>query len=178
MILRMLISPPCVVSLTWTLSDAQNREIDQLDSPVEFFFGGSDLLAKVEEALDGHAVGDEVRLQLEPEHAFGDYKPELVCFENRSLFPEQLEPGMAFEGLPEGSATPDMPKDALYVVTEVYPAQVVLDGNHPLAGMALRLHVTVRDVREASAEEIEAGSVAGSAVTVLDAARAAPGSLH
>jgi FKBP-type peptidyl-prolyl cis-trans isomerase SlyD len=178
MILRMLISPPCVVSLTWTLSDAQNREIDQLDSPVEFFFGGSDLLGKVEEALDGHAVGDEVRLQLEPEHAFGDYKPELVCFENRSLFPEQLEPGMAFEGLPEGSATPDMPKDALYVVTEVYPAQVVLDGNHPLAGMALRLHITVRDVREASAEEIEAGSVVGNAVTVLDAARAAPGSLH
>jgi len=178
MILRMLISSPCVVSLTWTLSDAQNREIDQLDSPVEFFFGGNDLLAKVEEALAGHAVGDEVRLQLEPEHAFGDYKPELVCFENRSLFPEQLEPGMAFEGLPEGSATPDMPKDALYIVTEVYPSQVVLDGNHPLAGMALRLQVSVREVREASADEIEAGSVAGSAVTVLDSARAARTPLH
>jgi FKBP-type peptidyl-prolyl cis-trans isomerase SlyD len=178
MILRMLISSPCVVSLTWTLSDAQNREIDQLDSPVEFFFGGNDLLTKVEEALAGHAVGDEVRLQLEPEHAFGDYKSELVCFENRSLFPEQLEPGMAFEGLPEGSATPDMPQEALYIVTEVYPSHVVLDGNHPLAGMALRLQVTVRDVREASAEEIEAGSVAGSAVTVLDSARAARTPLH
>lgn len=170
----MLISSPCVVSLTWTLSDAQNREIDQLDSPVEFFFGGDDLLAKVEETLDGHAVGDEVRLQLEPEQAFGDYRPELVCFESRTLFPESLEPGMAFEGLPAGSVTPDMPKDVLYVVTEVYPSHVVLDGNHPLAGMALRLHVKVQDVREASDAEIEARSVAGSAVTVLAGPRSDP----
>ena len=174
----MLINAPCVVSLTWTLSDAQNREIDQLESPVEFFFGGSDLLAKVEEALAGHAAGDELQLQLEPEQAFGDYRPELVCFENRALFPEQLEPGMAFEGLPAGSATPDMPADALYVVTEVYPSHVVLDGNHPLAGMALRLHVKVIDVREASDEEVQAGSVAGSAVTVLDSAGGPRTPLH
>jgi len=56
------------------------------------------------------------------------------------------------------------------VVTEVYPSHVVLDGNHPLAGMALRLHVKVRDVREASADEVEAGSVGSSALTVLDTA--------
>ena len=57
---------------------------------------------------------------------------------------------MQFEGLPEGSATPGMPADAIYTVTEVYPTHVVLDGNHPLAGMALRLHLKVRDVREAT----------------------------
>jgi FKBP-type peptidyl-prolyl cis-trans isomerase SlyD len=61
--------------------------------------------------------------------------------------------------LPEGHATPDMPADAIYTVTEVYPSHVVLDGNHPLAGLALRLHLVVRDVRQASDEEIEAGSV-------------------
>jgi FKBP-type peptidyl-prolyl cis-trans isomerase SlyD len=58
---------------------------------------------------------------------------------DRKLFPEQLETGMAFEGLPEGAVTPDMPDDTIYVVTEIYPSHVVLDGNHPLAGMALRL---------------------------------------
>ena len=56
-----------------------------------------------------------------------------------------------------------MPEDAIYTVTEVYPDHVVLDGNHPLAGIALRLALTVRDVREASEEEIEAGSVGSSA---------------
>ena len=52
-----------------------------------------------------------------------------------------------------------MPEDAIYTVTEVYPDHVVLDGNHPLAGIALRLALVVRDVREATDEEIEAGSV-------------------
>jgi FKBP-type peptidyl-prolyl cis-trans isomerase SlyD len=155
----MLISNPCVVSLTWLLSDAQNRPIDELAQPVEFFVGGNDLLAKLEEALIGHAIGDELFVQLEPEHAFGDYKAELVCFENRSLFPETLEPGMTFEGLPKGSASVGMPADAIYVVTEVYASHVVLDGNHPLAGMAIRLQVKVRDIREATTDELEERSV-------------------
>jgi FKBP-type peptidyl-prolyl cis-trans isomerase SlyD len=163
----MLISAPCVVSLTWKLADGQNRPIDELTHPVEFFYGGDDLLAKVEEALSGHAIGDELELHLEPEHAFGDYRAELVCFEDRKLFPEALETGMAFEGLPPGHVTPDMPDDAIYIVTEIYPTHVVLDGNHPLAGMSLRLALTVRDVRIATAEETEERSVGGSTVTVL-----------
>ena len=82
---------------------------------------------------------------------------------------------MQFEGLPEGSATPDMSPDTVYTVTEVYTSHVVLDGNHPLAGMALRLHVTVRDVREATAAEIEAGSVGESVFDVLEVLPAARG---
>lgn len=164
---RMQINDPCVVTLTWKLDDAQNRPIDELTQPVEFFVGGNDLLARVEEALAGHVAGDEVRVQLEPDHAFGDYRPELVCFEDRKLFPEALETGMTFEGLPAGSATPDMPADAIYIVTDVFPSHVVLDGNHPLAGMALRLTLKVQAVREASSEELEARSVGGSPVTVL-----------
>jgi len=176
----MIISAPCVVSLTWLLTDAQNHPIDELKDPVEFFFGGDDLLVQVEEALAGHATGDEVKLQLEPEQAFGDYRPELVCFEDRKLFPEQLETGMAFEGLPAGHATPDMPADAIYVVTEIYPTHVVLDGNHPLAGLALRLTIQVRAVRAASDAEADARSVGNNAFTVLDTAPpGSPGSaLH
>ena len=163
----MLISDPCVVSLTWKLSDGQNRPIDELNEPVEFFYGGDDLLAKVEEALAGHALGEELQLHMEPEHAFGDYRSELVCFEDRKLFPEQLETGMAFEGLPAGHATPDMPSDVVYIVTEIYPSHVVLDGNHPLAGMSLRMHIHVRDVREATAQEIESRTVGGAPLMVL-----------
>jgi len=170
----MQITNPCVVSLTWQLNDGQNRPIDSLTDPVEFFYGGDDLLAKVEEALAGHTTGAELQLHLEPEHAFGDYKPELVCFEARGLFPEVLETGMAFEGLPEGSKTPDMPQDTIYLVTEIYPSHVVLDGNHPLAGMSLRMDMKVQDVREATPEEIEAKTVAGSAVGVLGTGRPVP----
>lgn len=162
------ITAPCVVSLTWTLTDAQGAVIDALAEPLEFFYGGDDLLPKVEEALAGQAAGFETQLHLEPEHAFGDYRSELVCFEARELFPAELEPGMQFEGLPEGAVTADMPADAIYTVTEVYPDHVVLDGNHPLAGIALRLELKVRAVRAATAGEIEAGTLGSSGLAVLD----------
>jgi FKBP-type peptidyl-prolyl cis-trans isomerase SlyD len=166
----MQISAPCVVSLTWRLMTLQGESIDELNEPVEFFYGGEDLLEKVEEVLLGEAAGFATTLQLEPEHAFGEYRPELVFFEARSLFPEGIEPGMQFDGPPEGSATPDMPREAIYTVTEVYPEHVVLDGNHPLAGIGLRLDLEVKDVREASDDEIDAGSVGASAVTVMNSA--------
>ena len=163
----MLINSPCVVSLVWRLQDAQGQLIDELTDPVEFLVGGDDLLPKVEEALIDQEAGYECDLHLEPEHAFGDYVPELVFFEARHIFPDAIEPGMQFDGLPEGATTQGMPDDALYTVTEVYPEHVVLDGNHPLAGLALRLALTVREVRPATAQEIEAGSVGGPAIRVL-----------
>jgi FKBP-type peptidyl-prolyl cis-trans isomerase SlyD len=173
----MLITAPCVVSLTWRLRDTQDNLIDELAEPVEFFYGGEDLLAKVEEALLDQEPGFAADLHLEPEHAFGEYDPSLVFFEARTLFPEGVEPGMQFDGPPEGAVTPDLPKDAVYTVTEVYPEHVVLDGNHPLAGIALRLDLVVRDVRAATEEEIEAGSVGAPVFKVLDSAP--PGSpLH
>lgn len=155
----MQISAPCVVSLVWRLEDAHGQLIDNLDEPVEFYYGGNDLLAKVEEVLAGQTVGYENTLHLEPEHAFGDYNAELVFFEERGIFPDEVAPGMQFEGPPEGSVTPDMPADVIYNVTEVYDTHVVLDGNHPLAGTALVLRLKVIDVREATDEETEQGSV-------------------
>ncbi len=166
----MLITAPCVVTLTWRLEDTQGNLIDELAEPLEFFYGGEDLLEKVEEALADQDTGFHAVLHLEPEHAFGDYDPALVFFEASADLPEGMEVGMQFDGPPPGAKTPGMPASAIYTVTEVYPEHVVLDGNHPLAGIALRLDLTVRDVREASEEEIEAGSVGSSAFTVLNTA--------
>ena len=163
----MLINTPCVVSLLWTLADAQGQTLDELTEPVEFFYGGDDLLPKLEEALVGQQAGFETELHLEPEHGFGEYDSALVCFEARNLFPEHLEVGMQFDGLPAGAATPGMPAQALYSITEIYPDHVVLDANHPLAGIALRLQVTVKAVREPTDDEAAARSVDEGAVSVL-----------
>ncbi len=165
----MNIQAPCVVSLVWRLEDTQGQLIDDLSEPVEFFYGGDDLLAKVEEALADQTSGFEVSLHLEPEHAFGDYDAALVFFEDRSIFGEAVDVGMQFDGVPEGAATRNMPEAAVYTVTEVYDQHVVLDGNHPLAGIALRLALTVRDVREATPDEVEAGSVGQPVFSVLNA---------
>ena len=155
----MEINQQCVVALTWILKDTLGEELDVLDDPVEFLVGGDDLFARIEEGLQGHTAGDTVALHLEPEEAFGDYQDQLLFLEPRSRFPADIEEGMTIEGsaLPEGS-NPDAPRDVLYTVAQIYPEHVVLDGNHPLAGIALRLHLTVQGVREATEEEIGRGT--------------------
>ena len=151
------ISPQCVVALTWTLKDTLGEVLDVLKEPVDFLVGGGDLLAKIEEALQGYSPGNTVDLHLEPLDAFGDYDENLVFLEPRSVFPAEIEEGMTFEVLPPG-ATSKVPAGHLYTVTDIYPEHVVLDGNHPLAGIAIRISLKVEAVREATEEEIGRGS--------------------
>jgi FKBP-type peptidyl-prolyl cis-trans isomerase SlyD len=155
----MEITQQCVVALTWTLKDTLGEELDVLDEPVEFLVGGRDLLPPIEEALQGHVAGAIIKLQIEPEQAFGDFNDQLLFLEPRELFPKDLVEGLTMEGsaLPDG-CNPNAPKDALYTVTDIYPEHVVLDGNHPLAGIALRIRIKVESVRDATDEEIERGS--------------------
>jgi len=152
----MEITEQCVVALTWVLKDTLGEELDVLDEPVEFLVGGSDLLARIEEALQGHSTGATLDLHLEPEDAFGEFDEELLFLESLDLFPEGTEEGMSFEGsaLPEGVSS-EAPRDGFYTVSQIYPEHIVLDGNHPLAGIALRLHLEVKSVRPATDEEIE-----------------------
>jgi FKBP-type peptidyl-prolyl cis-trans isomerase SlyD len=153
------ITEQCVAGLTWTLKDTLGEVLDVLAEPVEFLIGGDDLFDAIEAALLGHGPGARVQFQLEPEQAFGDFNDQLLFLESRSLFPASTEEGMTFDGaaLPAG-VNPDMPKDVLYTVSEVYPEHLVLDGNHPLAGIAIRLDITVNSVREATEEEIGRGT--------------------
>jgi len=174
----MKITPQCVVALTWTLKDTLGDVLDELDEPIEFLLGGDDLLAKIEQALQGHEAGDKLELHLEPEDAFGDYDENLVFLEPRKVFPAELEEGMTFDGaaLPKG-ASGAAPHDHIYTVTEIYPEHVVLDGNHPLAGIAIRLAVKVESVREASEEEIGQGSL-GTGFFKLEPLTPGSGTLH
>jgi FKBP-type peptidyl-prolyl cis-trans isomerase SlyD len=155
----MEINQQCVVALTWTLKDTLGEELDILDEPVEFLVGGNDLLPVLEAALQGYSAGSSLLLQIEPEQAFGDFNDQLLFLEPRHLFPDDLQTGLTMEGnaLPEG-CNPDAPRDTLYTVTDIYPDHIVLDGNHPLAGIAIRISIQIEAVREATEEEVERGS--------------------
>ena len=162
---RMKIEKNTIVSLRYKLTDAQNNVIEEPDSPMVYLHGGYEgTFPKIESILDGQDVGYEASIQLEPSEAFGEYDPELLKIEPRVRFPEPLEVGMQFEGVPEPDeeegvlAVGDSDADdepLIYTVTDVADNQVVLDGNHPLAGMALRFWVQVEDVRTATDDEIE-----------------------
>jgi FKBP-type peptidyl-prolyl cis-trans isomerase SlyD len=144
------------VRLRYRLRDAQGEPIEDGDRELTYVHGEAEtLLPAIEERLTGETVGARLSLHLEPEDAFGDYDAELVHLADRSLFPEALEAGFSFEGLP------GQPDDGrIYIVTDFTDETVVLDGNHPLAGMALRFEIEVLEVAEVD-ETDEADGVDG-----------------
>lgn len=151
----MEIAKPCVVALTWVLKDSQGEVLDELDEPVEFLVGGNDLLPALENALQGYEAGASLQLHLEPEDAFGHYDENLVFLAPAQALPQGLEEGMLLEAssLP-ASVAGSAPQDTLLTVTDIYPGHVVLDGNHPLAGISLYLALKVQAVRPASDDEL------------------------
>lgn len=146
-----------VVTLKYTVVDPDGNMIDDGSHPLIYLHGGYDgIFPVLEEALHGKKVGDQLKVKLQPEDAFGDYDEELVLVEDISQFPENIEVGMSFERV-----TDDGEEDMLYRITDIADGKVVVDGNHPLAGTALVFDITVTEVRKATAEELAHGHVHG-----------------
>jgi len=146
-----------VVTLDYNVTDPDGELVDAGKEPLVYLHGGyDDIFPMIEEALQGKKVGESVIVKMQPDDAFGEYDADLIQIEPRKSFPKELQVGMQFEGLPEGG---DEDEVMIYRVTEVADDRVVLDGNHPLAGMALVFTCTVTAVRPASAEEIEHGHI-------------------
>ena len=147
-----------VVKLDYELKASDGELLEDEGSQLEYLHGGfGGIFPKVEEALEGKELGDEMALTLEPDDAFGEYDAELLRVEPRERFPETIEVGMRFEGVPG-----DRDDEALiYTVTDITPDSVVVDGNHPLAGERLWFKAKVSGLRAATAEELTHGHVHG-----------------
>ena len=151
-----------VVTLSFTLYDAQGDVIEESKEPTTYLHGGfGNIFPLVEQALQDKGIGQGVRVKLEPEDAFGDYNEQLLRVEARDRFPETLEVGMMFEGIPGDAEADEESRSTVFTVTDVADGKVVLDGNHPLAGMALVFDCKVLKIREASAEEVAHGHAHG-----------------
>lgn len=145
----MKIDQGALVSLDVTMYDAQGVLLEHSGEPLVYLHGHDDLFPRVEEALAGKEAGARVALQLEPEEAFGDYDPSLVMLTPLDNLGEGVEVGMRVEADGgEGAA------GRIFTITDIAEGMAVLDGNHPLAGFALRFDITVLEVRAASPEEI------------------------
>lgn len=161
-----------VASLTWVMKDSMGDELDVLDDPVEFLVGGDDLLPVIDAALQGKKAGDTAKLYIEPEQGFGDFNEKLIFLVPREAFPDDfakgVEVGMSLDGSalqdlreeypPVQEMLKDAPLEALYTVTDIYPEHLVIDGNHPLAGISIDLAIKVHAVREATVDEVGSGS--------------------
>jgi FKBP-type peptidyl-prolyl cis-trans isomerase SlyD len=154
----MQIDQDTVVTLAYSVTDSDGNLIDAGERPLIYLHGGyGGIFEKIEEELLGQTAGFQKDIRLQPEEAFGEYDAELVMIEPRDLFPEEIEVGMQFER----AAEDDDEEDMLYIITDIAEGKVVVDGNHPLAGIALVFSCTVNNVRAATAEEITHGHVHG-----------------
>jgi FKBP-type peptidyl-prolyl cis-trans isomerase SlyD len=144
----------CVVTLDYTVFDTNRDLIDSGATPLVYLHGGyREVFPKIEQAIEGKTIGDSIHLILPPEESFGEYRGDLVLVEDRSQFEDDLEIGEQLEMVVSDDDDEEISLN--YVVSEIQDEQVVLDANHPLAGVTIVFDATVIGIREASADEIE-----------------------
>ena len=154
----MQINKNSVVTLNYTLKNDQGETLDESqDGSFLYLHGSGGIIPGLEGQLEGKSVGDSFSAHIEPEEGYGVRDESMIQIVPKDMFEEghPVEEGIQFHAeSPEG--------DMLTVtVTKVDADEVTVDGNHPLAGIALNFDIKVEDIREASAEEIEHGHAHG-----------------
>jgi FKBP-type peptidyl-prolyl cis-trans isomerase SlyD len=153
----MEISNNTVVSIDYTLTGDDGQVIDSSEGrePLQYLHGHQNIIPGLEKAIEGHSEGDELEVAVQPDEGYGPYRDELVQDVPMDAFSgvDKVEPGMSFRA--ESNAGP-----MTVVVKKVGDDTVTVDGNHMLAGQVLNFKVAIKDVREATDEEISQGTVA------------------
>lgn len=154
----MQIAQDNVALIEYTLT---NDEGDVIDSsvggePLAYLHGHHNIIPGLEKALAGKTVGDSLKVSIEPAEGYGEFNAEMVEVVPRNMFAgvDDIEVGMQFQAQTGQGMQ-------VITVSAIEGDEVTIDGNHPLAGQTLHFDVTVKEVRAASAEELQHGHVHG-----------------
>ena len=154
----MQIGKNAVVTLNYTLKDDDGAVIDESkDNSFLYLHGAGGIIPGLENELEGKSKGDSLSTRVNPEDGYGERDESMVQVVPRDMFEEghPVEVGVQFHAQsPEGHMI-------TVTVTKVEDAEVTVDGNHPLAGMALNFDIDVVDIREATQEELDHGHAHG-----------------
>ncbi len=154
----MQIAKDKVVTIDYTLTDGQGTLLDssQDGEPLSYIQGAGSIIPGLEAALEGKSTSEALQVTIAPDQAYGERDESLMQAVSRDLFEgaEQLEAGIRFR------VQSDFGMQIITVV-EVEGDTITIDGNHPLAGVTLNFDVTIRDVRDATSEELSHGHVHG-----------------
>ena len=154
----MKIQQHAYVAIDYTLTLDSGEVVDRSDpgEPLGFVTGFGQIIPGLEKALEGMSVGDRLSIAIPPEDGYGVRDDDQVRAAPRSAFQgvDIIEPGMQFHAQTEYGAQ-------LVTVVALEGDEVILDGNHPLAGQTLNFDVEVADIRDATPEELDHGHVHG-----------------
>jgi FKBP-type peptidyl-prolyl cis-trans isomerase SlyD len=149
------VSPQTVVNFTYVILDSEGGVLEQSDLPMSYIHGvDGKMYPKVEAAMTGASVGDEIEVALSPAEGFGEPDPELMYVEKlENVPPEYCHIGAEVMFQNEDGETITMK------VTKIENGELTLDANHPFAGMTVKFKITVVDIRQATPQEIGTGEV-------------------
>jgi len=143
------------VTFHYTLTNSNGEELDSSAGrdPMKYLHGASNIVPGLEKEMDGKSSGDKLKVEVQPEEGYGEVNPQMIQKVPHSAFEgvPEIKPGMQFQAQGPGGETQHI------TVKEVTDDEVIVDGNHPLAGQVLHFDVTIEDVREASEEELSHG---------------------
>jgi FKBP-type peptidyl-prolyl cis-trans isomerase SlyD len=151
----MKIAPNSVVKMHYAVLDNDDNSIDNTfdDEPLEFIIGTGYLISGLEDALINKQAGDKFSVTVEPQNGYGERHDNLMQAVPKSMFEDmEVEVGMQFR------ATTDEGEQTVIVIG-IEGEDVIVDGNHPLAGITLNFDVEILEVREATSEELAHGHV-------------------
>ena len=141
------------VSLTYTITDENDDILERIDMPIQYIHGAqSQVIEKIETALEGHESGDLVQVTLTPEEGFGEHQTELTFSDDITNVPSQFHSIGA-----EVEFQNDRGESKIFRVTRIEDGKLTVDGNHPFAGKTITYNITVNDVRDATASELKNG---------------------
>ena len=147
-----------VVSIDYTLTGNDGQVIDSSKGgePLAYLHGNGNIIAGLEEALEGKSAGEALKVSVPPEKGYGVREQGKVVEVGRDKLKgaDEIKVGMQFQAeTPQGAQ--------VFTVASISDSAVTLDANHPLAGSTLNFDVTIRDIREATADEMAHGHVHG-----------------
>jgi FKBP-type peptidyl-prolyl cis-trans isomerase SlyD len=155
----MKIASGSIVGIDYSLHLGDGKVIDASSpgEPMTYLHGEGQIVPGLESALEGLSVGDTKQVVLAPADGYGEHDPQGLQQVPRDAFPPSFQPQVGMELTAEGPNGEPVP----FCVRDVGLETITIDLNHPLAGKTLHFDVTIREVRAATAEEIEHGHAHG-----------------
>lgn len=154
----MQVADNMAVSIHYTLTNDDGEVLDSSigDEALVYLHGGGNIISGLEKALYGKVAGDKFNVRIAPEEAYGELMDDMIQVISRDMFEgiDNIEVGMQFHAdVSSGSG--------VVTVVNIEDDDITIDGNHPLAGLALTFDVEVIDVRAATEEEASHGHIHG-----------------
>lgn len=141
------------VFFTYSILDEKGEILEQSDLPMSYVHGSdSGLIEKVEQALEGCAENESVKVKVSAEEGYGAHNPELTYTDDLDNVPPEYHKIGA-----EVQFQNDSGEVKVFTVSKIENGKLTVDGNHPFSGKDLIFSITVTEIRDATQEEIESG---------------------